>query len=36
MARAKGVAKVDSTFITFALVMIAILVIGLVVYKKSE
>jgi len=27
---------VDSTFLTFALVVIVILVIGLVVYKKSE
>ena len=35
MARAKGVAMVDSTFLTFALVVIVILVIGLVVYKKS-
>ena len=34
MARAKGVAM-DSTFLTFAILMIAILVVGLVVYKKS-
>jgi len=34
MARAKGVAM-DSTFLTFAIVVIAILVSGLVVYKKS-
>ncbi len=27
---------VDDTFITFAFVMIGLLVIGLVVYKKSE
>lgn len=35
MARAKGVAM-DSTFMTFAFVMIALAVIGLVVYKKSQ
>ena len=35
MARAKGVAIVESTFLTFALVMIALLVIGFIVYKKS-
>ena len=34
MARANGGAM-DTTFLTFAVCMIAVLVIGLVVYKKS-
>jgi hypothetical protein len=34
--RTKGVAMVDSTFLMFAIVMIAIFVGGIIVYKKSE
>jgi hypothetical protein len=36
MVRTKGVAMVDSTFLMFAIVMIAIFVGGIIVYKKSE
>lgn len=34
--RTKGVAMVDSTFLMFALVMLAIFVGGIIVYKKSQ
>jgi hypothetical protein len=34
--RTKGVAMVDSTFLMFAVVMIAIFLGGIIVYKKSQ